>query len=81
MKYFPFSALVGPRVSLPVWGEWIEIRQRSMTFCISGPSLPVWGEWIEIGDGVELLLILGWSLPVWGEWIEIAAAAAADIIT
>ena len=36
-----------PSASLPVWGEWIEMRFRAGS---SGPvgSLPVWGEWIEI---------------------------------
>ena len=35
-------------MSLPVWGEWIEI-QASRALMKASESLPVWGEWIEIG--------------------------------
>ena len=34
-------------VSLPVWGEWIEIGIGQMG-ADGILSLPVWGEWIEI---------------------------------
>ena len=56
-------------MSLPVWGEWIEIA-IAILLEPGTWSLPVWGEWIEIclwsivGHGGKL------SLPVWGEWIE-----------
>ena len=58
-------------LSLPVWGEWIEIEHPGGCY-ILGASLPVWGEWIEMsipsgGDSPRA------SLPVWGEWIEISS--------
>ena len=34
-------------LSLPVWEEWIEIRDRIIKLS-SCASLPVWEEWIEI---------------------------------
>ena len=36
-----------PSLSLPVWGEWIEIFLRG-GIAPAPKSLPVWGEWIEI---------------------------------
>jgi len=35
-------------VSLPAWGEWIEINYIRKNFFDSWVSLPAWGEWIEI---------------------------------
>ena len=55
-------------MSLPVWGEWIEIFQSRAPLS-QAVSLPVWGEWIEIGL-VNTLINNRKSLPVWGEWIE-----------
>lgn len=34
-------------LSLPVWGEWIEMYLRKHGF-VRKVSLSVWGEWIEI---------------------------------
>ena len=34
-------------MSLPVWGEWIEIIIVAVDSRVT-KSLPVWGEWIEI---------------------------------
>ena len=34
-------------LSLPVWGEWIEVLSGIQKRCCAW-SLPVWGEWIEI---------------------------------
>jgi len=34
-------------MSLPAWGEWIEMR-KMLYRCTSSKSLPAWGEWIEI---------------------------------
>ena len=56
-------------LSLPVWGEWIEIA-TVWTDVFSHGSLPVWGEWIEIGAAWNDRRIINASLPVWGEWIE-----------
>ena len=39
-------------LSLPVWGEWIEIESRNPRPFWS-VSLPVWGEWIEICKGLS----------------------------
>ena len=36
-------------MSLPVWGEWIEIVAFPAPAPEQKVSLPVWGEWIEIG--------------------------------
>ena len=38
-------------MSLPVWGEWIEIVKFSGSQNLT-ESLPVWGEWIEIIVGL-----------------------------
>ena len=38
-------------MSLPVWGEWIEICNQLIKIGFK-ESLPVWGEWIEIGKGL-----------------------------
>ena len=35
------------RMSLPVWGAWIEIDVYVVSLGLDG-SLPVWGAWIEI---------------------------------
>ena len=40
-------ALAAIAMSLPVWGEWIEMLPLYVPVC-PGRSLPVWGEWIEI---------------------------------
>ena len=62
-------------MSLPVWGEWIEIVMLGKN-SLSLVSLPVWGEWIEI-QNVKVPLPIGTaSLPVWGEWIEMKKSPA-----
>ncbi len=35
-------------MSLPAWGEWIEIDVQFIADTYIGSSLPAWGEWIEI---------------------------------
>jgi len=55
-------------VSLPAWGEWIEIPRAFDIFCMAS-SLPAWGEWIEIFIQTPSIRRT-WSLPAWGEWIE-----------
>jgi len=57
-------------VSLPAWGEWIEILMIRTTFSDLTTSLPAWGEWIEITK-TALEMDIARSLPAWGEWIEI----------
>ena len=39
-------------MSLPVWGEWIEIFMRLIKIA-HYKSLPVWGEWIEMNSKVS----------------------------
>jgi len=34
-------------MSLPAWGEWIEIVTTNVNV-LDDKSLPAWGEWIEI---------------------------------
>ena len=59
--------------SLPVWGEWIEIRTcgRSNTgeSCLS----PCGESGLKLVNGIIYERRMG-SLPVWGEWIEIFTA-------
>ncbi len=59
----------GRRVSLPAWGEWIEI-QKSFRRTLHSWSLPAWGEWIEIVFHRDSSILSPESLPAWGEWIE-----------
>ena len=40
-------------LSLPVWGEWIEITRFPGLVFPAALSLPVWGEWIEIQSCVS----------------------------
>ena len=35
-------------LSLPVWGEWIEMDDFGRVVETYNGSLPVWGEWIEM---------------------------------
>ena len=45
------------RLSLPAWGEWIEIPRICRRGRLVWVSLPAWGEWIEIehqGDNRQL---------------------------
>ena len=35
-------------MSLPAWGEWIEITLQLPFRRLYETSLPAWGEWIEI---------------------------------
>ena len=56
--------------SLPVWGEWIEMKSCDAAGMPS-MSLPVWGEWIEI-NSADMTTPGVASLPVWGEWIEMS---------
>jgi len=35
-------------MSLPAWGEWIEIRSQYIRKGAPRQSLPAWGEWIEM---------------------------------
>ena len=58
-------------MSLPAWGEWIEIKNRRR-HCDVFWSLPAWGEWIEIAGNYTHLSGEHLSLPAWGEWIEIS---------
>ena len=57
-------------LSLPAWGEWIEIHLVDSQPCSVHESLPAWGEWIEIRI-TSLAWVMSKSLPAWGEWIEI----------
>ena len=36
-------------LSLPAWGAWIEVFQRSVRRC-PYRSLPAWGAWIEVQE-------------------------------
>ena len=67
-------------LSLPVWGEWIEMQpwqvERQLRL-----SLPVWGEWIEITCPGDLGHTIFRSLPVWGEWIEISRTTRSSAAT
>ena len=56
-------------MSLPAWGEWIEISATARKITPI-PSLPAWGEWIEMKTGT-IFCSFPTSLPAWGEWIEI----------
>ena len=58
-------------MSLPVWGEWIEISRARARPANPCASLPVWGEWIEISR-FSWCSRISMSLPVWGEWIEMS---------
>ena len=75
MKYQQHGGSAVHGASLPVWGEWIEMRLMVRTAAVLGVSLPVWGEWIEI-DAEAGRLLKSMSLPVWGEWIEMAKRQA-----
>ena len=74
LKYFIKKHLCRLLLSLPVWGEWIEIFLIQRLSPPGTWSLPVWGEWIEIFSA-ERLSSVKRSLPVWGEWIEIGGCA------
>ena len=58
-------------MSLPAWGEWIEILSVSIRY-VFNKSLPAWGEWIEITVEAVTDIYTIESLPAWGEWIEIS---------
>ena len=47
MRQFFSSKSCVRLLSLPVWGEWIEISWEADAQAAAA-SLPVWGEWIEI---------------------------------
>ena len=47
LKYLLPGCRRGGLMSLPVWGEWIEIGSMR-SYAADRRSLPVWGEWIEI---------------------------------
>jgi len=47
LKFSKKERKVKQYVSLPAWGEWIEIWLAT-ALCILGKSLPAWGEWIEM---------------------------------
>ena len=53
-------------MSLPVWGEWIEIAIIMKELISVFRSLPVWGEWIEICR-VQLVKRHGYCLSPCGE--------------
>ena len=48
-------------MSLPVWGEWIEIESGS-GISSDETSLPVWGEWIEISI-ITAATVFSWVSP------------------
>ena len=58
-------------LSLPAWGEWIEIAPWTGALLSVFRSLPAWGEWIEIEEYKKYFEGITGSLPAWGEWIEI----------
>ena len=57
-------------VSLPMRGEWIEIRVMPGGHT-AGRSLPMRGEWIEMASAISISPQVAASLPMRGEWIEI----------
>ena len=67
-------------MSLPMRGEWIEIRSGDLWAIWNPRSLPMRGEWIEITD-IDINRGAYPSLPMRGEWIEIVGAKAGDMIT
>ena len=67
MREFPFP--VTGRLSLPAWGEWIEmvtVQPSSST----ATSLPAWGEWIEMNDTRNGLLTGGVSPRMGGSGLK-----------
>ena len=48
-------------MSLPAWGEWIEMCISDMLIITTTTSLPAWGEWIEIWLAQSTLTIYGVS--------------------
>jgi len=44
-------------LSLPAWGEWIEIKHFKKLLEDNG-SLPAWGEWIEIRCIMVTLMVV-----------------------
>jgi len=52
-------------MSLPAWGEWIEMPLRNPVTSINR-SLPAWGEWIEIVKQYDIQQIIA-SLSPHGE--------------
>jgi len=71
LKFIGGLIAAGFAMSLPAWGEWIEIVTAKIKKITGDTSLSPHGEsglklWVP-ADQVEA----NESLPAWGEWIEI----------
>lgn len=71
MRQFFSSKSCVRLLSLPMRGEWIEIKGVMQNRGWSIKSLPMRGEWIEILHPAERAKKEVTSLPARGEWIEI----------